>query len=281
MLTWLSKNEDFQVIHTFLQNGGEIFFFNHGSAVCWGASDDEVQGCMKEILAAQVGSYQSLMEKENMEYIIDPDRYRNPHLSFALFEANELHPIKTPISNSSQTKMIKETMVIATKNKRSSKILNEKLALSNGIARSAKLGVLERQIEMYISKTKHIPGLMQQGKKIPLSRNEVYKNIGELMNFRGYLNLHSELLEAPDFYWSEPELEELFSMISRVLDVNFRVSILNKKLDYVNELVEVLRSTLSEWHGLKLVKTSLSFPLFPANKHHIRSPFSQSINPPN
>ena len=254
------------MIHTFLDQGGEIFFFNHGSVVCWGAAEAEVQACLKEIHAAQVNSYFSLMEKENMEYIIDAERYRHrqpPH-SFELPGIKSLFFFLSLFCppQSSQTKMIKETIVIATKNKKSNKILNEKLALSNGIARSAKLGVLERQIELYISKTKHIPGLMQQGKKIPLSRNEVYKNIGELMNFRGYLNLHSELLEAPDFYWSEPELEELFSMISRVLDVNFRINILNKKLDYVNELVEILRTTLSEWHGLKLVRCSLaiSFP---------------------
>lgn len=225
-LTWLSKHDDFQVIHTQLKTGGEIFFFNHGSVVCWGVADAEVQACLREIAGAQVGSYQSLMEKEKMEYVIDAEN--------------------------TQTKMVKETMVIATKNKKPLKLLNEKLALSNGIARSAKLGVLERQIEQYIAKTKDIPSIMQQGKKIPLSREQVYQNIGELLNFRGALNLHSELLEAPDFYWSEPELEELFNMISRVLDVSPRIAVLNKKLDYANELVEVLRSTLSEWHGLKL-----------------------------
>jgi len=73
-LTWLSRNEDFQVIHTFLDKGGEIFFFNHGSVVCWGAAESEVQACLKEIHAAQVNSYFSLMEKENMEYIIDTER---------------------------------------------------------------------------------------------------------------------------------------------------------------------------------------------------------------
>jgi uncharacterized Rmd1/YagE family protein len=225
-LTWLSQSEDFQVIHTNFKEGGEGFFFNHGSVVCWGASENEIQTCLKDISAAQVNPYQFFTDKENMEYIIDAQQ--------------------------NQTKMIKETIVIATKDKKSMKILNEKLALSNGIARSAKLGVLERQIEQYLSKTKNVPALMQKGDPIPLSRKEVYKHIGESLNLRGQLNLHSELLQAPDFYWTEPELEELFHMISRVLDVNFRISILNKRLDYANELVEVLRQHLSEKHGLKL-----------------------------
>ena len=63
----------------------------------------------------------------------------------------------------------------------------------------------------------------------------------------------SQLLETPDFYWSEAKLEELYQMMSRTLDVNHRISILNKKLDYANELVSVLRGHLSEKHSNKLV----------------------------
>jgi len=40
--------------------------------------------------------------------------------------------------------------------------------------------------------------------------------------------------------------------MSRTLDVPHRISILNKKLDYANELIEVLRTHLSEVHSLKL-----------------------------
>jgi hypothetical protein len=43
-------------------------------------------------------------------------------------------------------------------------------------------------------------------------------------------------------------------MTSRTLDVNHRISILNKKLDYANELVGVLRGHLSEKHSNKLVR---------------------------
>jgi len=123
----------------------------------------------------------------------------------------------------------------------------------------------------------------------------VLKQIGELLYFRGKLNLHSEvrcrasgavglrtlsernpprvwwqrecgqLLETPDFYWSEALLEELYHMMSRTLDVNHRISILNKKLDYANELVGVLRDHLSEKHSLKLVRAghSMTFNMPP------------------
>ena len=40
--------------------------------------------------------------------------------------------------------------------------------------------------------------------------------------------------------------------VTRVLDIRQRGHVFNKKLDYANELVAVLRSHLSEQHGLKL-----------------------------
>ena len=78
------------------------------------------------------------------------------------------------------------------------------------------------------------------------------KLTGELLKFRADLNLHSELIDTPEIYWSRPELEELYIKVSKVLDIRQRVHVLNKKLDYANELASVLRSHLSELHSLKL-----------------------------
>jgi len=180
----------FKVMHISLEFGGEIFFFNHGSMVCWGASDGEVEKILKMVSSAQVNAYLSLTEKENMDFIFDSSQY---HL-FPLFFDPKSSISRHNYSDRTQTKLVKETMVIATKGKNQPEILNEKLALSNGIARSAKLGVLERKIDLYLSKTKDIPLMMKSGKTIPLSRVEVYQHIGQILNFRGYLNLHSEVI---------------------------------------------------------------------------------------
>lgn len=55
-----------------------------------------------------------------------------------------------------------------------------------------------------------------------------------------------------DLYWEEPELEQLYSLISRKLDVATRIAILNKKLDYASESINVLKSHLSEEQGVRL-----------------------------
>lgn len=129
-----------------------------------------------------------------------------------------------------------------------------KISFSHGLARSAKLAVLENMLETYLSSTKRIPTLLLQGKKIPLTRKEILKKLGELLSFRQQLNLSAgeSFLDTPDFYWARPELEgkenkgihgvslsdslptsnyaEYYNTISRHLDVRPRIAILNKKL---------------------------------------------------
>ncbi|KAJ3028345.1 UNVERIFIED_CONTAM: hypothetical protein HDU68_001895 [Siphonaria sp. JEL0065] len=127
-----------------------------------------------------------------------------------------------------------------------------KLAFSSGLARSAKLASLENLLDSHLDKNKDIPTLLQKGKKLPIGRRAILKSLGELFSLRGNVNLHSELLDLPDFCWSSSRMEDAFSDISRNLDVRARIAIFNKKLDYANELSEVLRNHLHEEHSLKL-----------------------------
>lgn len=128
----------------------------------------------------------------------------------------------------------------------------EKLAFSNGLADSVKLGVLEAMLDEHIEKLKGIPNALTGRGKIPLRRKEMLALTGELLHFRAQLNLNSDLLDTPDIYWSEPKLEDLYIRISRILDTRRRIAILNKKLDYAKEMAQVLSDHLAENHGLKL-----------------------------
>jgi required for meiotic nuclear division protein 1 len=130
--------------------------------------------------------------------------------------------------------------------------IKEKLAFSNGLADSVKLGVLERMMDEHIDKVKNIPASLMSEKKVALSRKETLSLTGELLHFRAQLNLNSDLIDTPDIYWSEPKLEDLYLKISRVLETRRRTAILNKKLDYAKEMAQVLSEHLAEKHGLKL-----------------------------
>ncbi|KAJ3072685.1 hypothetical protein HDU98_003110 [Podochytrium sp. JEL0797] len=127
-----------------------------------------------------------------------------------------------------------------------------KLAFSSGLARSAKLASLENQLDAHLDKNKQLPNHLQKGKRISMGRHAVLKDLGVLFKLRGNVNLHSELLDLPDFCWSSTRMESAFHDISRNLDVKARIAIFNKKLDYANELADVLKKHLHEEHGLVL-----------------------------
>eukprot|EP00960_Hanusia_phi_P035484 751736-Hanusia_phi.AAC.5 len=97
--------------------------------------------------------------------------------------------------------------------------------------------------------------------------------MGQLLSLRGLINLHLPLSETPEVsppplpptlfvipadqeqaYWEEPWLEDLYSKISRELDLTGRIRTLNRKLDYAHQVVEVLRTELSERHSTRLEK---------------------------
>jgi required for meiotic nuclear division protein 1 len=130
--------------------------------------------------------------------------------------------------------------------------IKDKLAFSNGLADSVKLGILEGMLDEHIDKVKAIPSALMRNSKIALGRGEMLSLTGELLHFRAQLNLNSDLLDTPDIYWSEPKLEDLYIRISRVLETRRRTAILNKKLDYAKEMAQVLSEHLAEKHGLKL-----------------------------
>ena len=127
-----------------------------------------------------------------------------------------------------------------------------KLAFSSGLIRSVKLASLEEQLDKHLDKNKEIPNILLRGQKLPFGYKSILKNLGELFSLRGHVNLHSELLDSPEFCWSTPKMEEYFEKISRSLDVKPRIAVFNKKLDYANELSEVLRNHFHEQHSLKL-----------------------------
>lgn len=215
------------VLHARLRDGsGEAFFFQSGSFVFWpaGKENGALKALMDETKPFQIGPVQAV-EQEELEYREGDD-------------ADHATGIRG------------ETMVIAPRDRPQDVMI--KLAFSNGLADSVKLATLEAYLERHIEKTSPIPEMLRSGGKLALSRAQVLQLIGELLHFRSVLNLQSELLDTPELYWSEPELESLYLRTSRVLETRTRIAVLNKKLDYAGEMAAVLRSHLSEAHGLKL-----------------------------
>lgn len=130
--------------------------------------------------------------------------------------------------------------------------LLDKLAFSSGMARNTKLSAIEEDTERIIRQVKNISSTMASGKSPHYNTKEVDVLTGRLLQLRGTLNLYSNITETPDLYWSQPQQESLYELISKSLDVEPRITILNNKLDYAADMVSILRQHLSERTSLRV-----------------------------
>mmetsp|Transcript_2089 Transcript_2089/g.4408 ORF Transcript_2089/g.4408 Transcript_2089/m.4408 type:complete len:105 (-) Transcript_2089:322-636(-) len=76
--------------------------------------------------------------------------------------------------------------------------------------------------------------------------------IGEVFVIRHDVNLHSEILDTPDFFWKEEHFTDVYSMVQAYLEMTGRTAILNTRLDMLCELLDVLQQQLETAHSTKL-----------------------------
>ena len=126
------------------------------------------------------------------------------------------------------------------------------LAVSYGLSQVIKLTAFEVSIDRTIELTKTIPQELARRGKIALSRTEISKRIGELFIKRNSVNLHSDILDAPVFIWDQPEYESLYTMTTNDLELHARTAVLNRRLDIVKELFEMMRDELNNRHSRML-----------------------------
>jgi uncharacterized Rmd1/YagE family protein len=198
------------------QHVKDIFYFSYGVIVYWGMSEEEE---LQDLAALKE------FEKDPSSKI-ELDEFTYIYSSNMRIEEDEilLHN-KSPLT---------------------------KLAISHGIAQSVKLTTFETLIQKTIDLTKHLPIELASKGKIPLSRKEISKKMGELFIERNFINLHSEILDTPEFFWDYPELEPFYRKSAHYLDVIKRVDILNKRLRVMHELFEILSGELNHQHSSRL-----------------------------
>ena len=60
------------------------------------------------------------------------------------------------------------------------------------------------------------------------------------------------MLDTPEFFWEHPELEPFYRRTSHYLDITKRVEALNRRLNVVHELFEILRNELNHQYSSRL-----------------------------
>lgn len=194
----------------------DIFYFPYGVVVMWGLNVEEEQ----EVL------------------IILKDFQNNPQ---ELYECDLMS-----FTFGTDARIVEEVIELP-----DTDVLS-RLAISHGLAQSVRLATFESVIQKTIEKTKNIPEQLAARGKIPLSKKEIRKKMGELFLERSSINLHFDILDVPEYFWDHSELEPLYVMIANHLDLETRVEVLNQRLDIVHDLFEMLGNELNHQHSSKL-----------------------------
>ncbi len=200
----------------------DIFYFPFGCVIIWGAEESEEKDILKSLDAIPA-----------FEKIEQP---ASDLIYFGYDEKSE----KTFIDEEKNEIILHDNSVFV------------KLSMSHALAQSVKLKILERSISNLLDNTAPIQKELAATGSVSLSKKEISKQIGTLFNERYSINLHSDILDVPEFFWRRPSYEPLYIMTAEFQDIQVRQNILNHRLDMVHELYSILSNELNYIHSTRM-----------------------------
>lgn len=127
-----------------------------------------------------------------------------------------------------------------------------KLSLSYGFSQSVKLQYFETIIDALIEKYNPMIQNLSHSGEMEISRTQIQQIIGEILGAKSEMNLISNFLYHPKYFWQHPTLEQHFAMLERYLHIQRRVNAINHRLDTLNEIFEMFNGYLDNRHGHNL-----------------------------
>lgn len=197
----------------------DLFFFSHGCFACWGFTKIQEQRWLDYVKAYEIGPLKRV-EADHFCYQLGEETSIDTHERYKL----------DVITLDTDDPLIK-------------------LAISYGLVQSIKLEAFEDTIQETIKKNSYLPENMAKSGVISLSRRAIFKRMGEIFMVRSSINLNSEYLDVPEFFWRNPHLESFYVMTKKFLDIPSRVMALNQKLDVLQELLNMLNSQIQHRHS--------------------------------
>jgi uncharacterized Rmd1/YagE family protein len=198
----------------------DIFYFDFGAVVIWGANEVQENEILK--LANLDINNISQEARDVIDYSYNFDNEK----AFIDEEQNEI------ILSDDSTFL--------------------KLSISYALAQSVKLNILEDSVSNLIEQTDPIQKELALTGSISLSKTEISKQIGRLFSERYSVNLLSNILDTPEFFWRRPRYEPIYLMTVEFRDILTRQEILNKKLEVIHELYSMLSNELNYKHSARL-----------------------------
>ncbi|ORX40897.1 cytoplasm protein [Kockovaella imperatae] len=197
----------------------DVFLFEYGTVVIWGMTEKEEKSFLRGLKKFEVER-------------LSPEDVEMEDLNFYYADYSRIYND------------------VITLRKGSSYMT--KLALSHALAQSVKISLFEELIGSTIDQTKDIPKTMSETGKIGLPRSEIMKQIGNLFILRININLVGSILDSPEFFWTFPDLEPLYTACRSYLEISQRIDLLNARVDVLQDMLKLLKESVNSTHGERL-----------------------------
>ncbi|KAK0519390.1 sporulation protein rmd1 [Tilletia horrida] len=197
-------------------NVPEVFFMEYGTVVIWGMTLAEEKRLLRELKRFEV-------EK------LAPEDIESEDLNWYLADYSRIYNDVITLRRGSS--------------------YMTKLSLSHALAQSTKISFFEGVIDNTIDSTKDIPQSIAESGKIGMPPAEIMKQIGHLFILRMNIHLVGSIVDSPEIFWSQPDLEPLYSAARSYLEIPQRIDLLNARVEVLQDMLQLLKDQVTSSHS--------------------------------
>ncbi|GKT91943.1 LOW QUALITY PROTEIN: sporulation protein RMD8 [Colletotrichum tofieldiae] len=203
----------------------EMFLFSYGVVVFWNFTEHQEKDILADLTFAQNENGLSLLTRP-----LDEDDFETEEFHFEYS-----YDVKRPrIFNDMITLLPRSDHMV-------------KLTISHAIAQSTKLCLFEERMSETMLDAQHVPKRLALTGELNMTRTEIVKILGRLFKSRVDINLSSNILDVPNFFWdSEPTLHPLYVAIREYLEIDPRIKVLNERCRVFLDLAEILADSVAD-----------------------------------
>ncbi|OAA73540.1 sporulation protein RMD8 [Cordyceps fumosorosea ARSEF 2679] len=207
------------------KNFAEMFVFSYGVVVFWNFTEYQEKDILADLTFADAEDGVSLLTRPLEQHDFETEEFH--------FEYSE--EVKRPrIFNDMITLMPRSDHMI-------------KLTISHAIAQSTKLCLFEERLGETMLDAQDVPKTLALTGELNMTRTEIVKILGRLFKSRVDINLSSNILDVPNFFWdSEPTLHPLYAAIREYLEIDPRIKVLNERCRVFLDLAEILSDSVND-----------------------------------
>ncbi|ATY61882.1 sporulation RMD8 [Cordyceps militaris] len=207
------------------KNFAEMFVYSYGVVVFWNFSEYQEKDILADLTFADAEDGISLLTRPLEQHDFETEEF---HFEYSA-------DVKRPrIFNDMITLMPRSDHMI-------------KLTISHAIAQSTKLCLFEERLGETMLDAQDVPKTLALTGELNMTRTEIVKILGRLFKSRVDINLSSNILDVPNFFWdSEPTLHPLYAAIREYLEIDPRIKVLNERCRVFLDLAEILSDSVND-----------------------------------